>query len=74
MAWKYECTVFVKPIKLTKWQKGGKRKRKKRQEIERVRQNTTKRNPPAVCLCAETDTIQVEISFSGKRHTVYKDG
>ncbi len=40
-----------------------KRKRQNRQEIERVRQNTTKRNPQAVCLCGETDTIQVEISF-----------
>lgn len=48
--------VFVKSIKHTKSQKKGK-------EMERVRQNTTKRNPQAVCLCAETDTIQVEISF-----------
>lgn len=61
--WKYESTVFVKSIKHTKSQKKGGGGGRKRKEMVRVRQNTTKRNPQAVCLCAETDTIQVEISF-----------
>lgn len=66
MDWQYECTVFCQANKANQIEKKWgekKRTRQNRQEIERVRQNTTKRNPQAVCLCGETDTIQVEISF-----------
>lgn len=53
MAWKYECTVFVKPIKLAKSQKGGKRKREKRQEIERVREYYREKSSSCLLVCGD---------------------